>query len=211
MIVKYDNVTLSQKVMLRQTALAALGGATPVILETHGGRGDVWSALYTEVEEGVVFETDADKATALAAQRPAWSVYEADVEMALAVGAARHLTFNYLDVDPYGSAWETLEAYFTSKRPFASRLVVVVNDGLRFRAGGGMAWQTERLAPFVERYGNHAVWRDYPTRICRELMTRTTATAGYALRHFESYPTGHAGKMVHMLAILELEREAEVG
>jgi hypothetical protein len=204
---KLDNLTLSQKVMLRQTALAALG-ETPIICETHGGRGDVFASVYTHVEDGAVFETDPDKAVLLAAQRPTWSVYEADVEMALAAGAGRHLTFNYLDVDPYGSAWDTLDAYFGSTRPFAARMVVVVNDGLRFKAQGGSAWQTERLEPFVARYGNHAVWREYPTRICRELMDATAALGGYTVRLFESYPTGRELKMVHMLAVLERETAA---
>jgi hypothetical protein len=204
-----DNLTLSQKVMLRQTALAALGGETPVICETHGGRGDVWAAVYSHVEDGAVFETDPDKSVLLAMQRPTWAVYEADVEMALAAGAAGHLTFNYLDVDPYGSSWETLEAFFGSTRPRAPRMVVVVNDGLRFKAQSGSAWQVERLAPFVERYGNHAVHRDYPTRICRELMTQMAALGGYTMRTFESYATGRERKMVHMLAILEQEAQRE--
>ena len=198
-----DNRTLSQKVMLRQTALRALRDETPVICETHGGRGDVWAAVYSHVEEGVVFEIDRDKSVLLAEQRPTWSVYEADVEMALAAGAGRHLAFNLVDVDPYGSSWETLEAFFSSDRPFAPRLLVVVNDGLRFKARGGSSWQAERLAPFVLRYGNHAVWREYPTRICRELMDTTAALGGYAVRRFESYATGLEGKMVHMLAVLE--------
>ena len=124
------------------------------------------------------------------------------MEIALRAGAGRHLAFNYLDVDPYGSSWETLDAFFASKRPAAERMVVVVNDGLRLRAGGGRAWQTERLEQFVRRYGNHVVWRDYPTRICRELMGQAAALGGYEVRHFDSYTAGSIGKMVHMLAIL---------
>ena len=201
---KQDNLTLRQKVMLRQTALAMLGDETPVICETHGGRGDVYASVYTRVENGVVFETDHDKSVILATQRPTWAVYEADVEMALAAGAAAHLTYNLLDVDPYGSAWETIEGFFTSERPRAGRVIVVVNDGLRFRARGGSAWQVERLAPFAARYGNHAVWRDYPTRICRELMDEMAATGGYTVRRFESYSTGVEQKLVHMLAELTL-------
>ena len=85
---KQDNLTLHQKVMLRQTALAMLRGETPVICETHGGRGDVFASVYTGVECGAVFEKDPDKSVLLAAQRPTWSVYETDVEMAMAAGAA---------------------------------------------------------------------------------------------------------------------------
>ena len=197
-----DNRTLSEKIMLRQTALRLLRDEPPVICETHGGRGDVFASVYAHVEDGAVFETDPDKCVLLAHQRPTWAVYEADVVMALEAGAARHLRFNLVDVDPYGEAWDALEALLSSERPLADRLVVVVNDGLRFTARGGAAWQAERLAPFVLRYGNHAVWREYPDRICRELMGRTAALGGYAVRRFESYATGLEGKMVHMLAEL---------
>lgn len=200
---KMDNRTRSQKIMLRQTALSYLRGATPVVCETHGGRGDIYAALYTGIADGVVFEIAPERAEALAAQRPTWAVYQADVEIALAAGAGAHLEVNYLDVDPYGSSWETLEAFFASRRPRPARLVVVVHDGLRLKASSGAAWSTARLAPFVARYGNHRIWREYPTRICRELMDAVTAPAGYAVRVFESYATGHEQKMVHMLAVLE--------
>lgn len=202
---KQDNRTLSQKVMLRQTALRYLRGETPVICETHGGRGDIWSVVYAEVADGVVFEIEPDKADALAAQRPTWAVYQADAVMALTAGAGAHLAVNYLDVDPYGSSWDTLEAFFASTRPRAARVVVVVHDGLRLKASSGSAWQTARLAPFAARYGNHLIWREYPTRICRELMTQMASLGGYDVRRFESYATGHEQKMVHMLAVLERE------
>jgi hypothetical protein len=205
---KQDNRTLSQKVMLRQTALAYLRGATPVICETHGGRGDVWAAVYSHVAEGVVFEIDPDKAEVLAAQRPTWAVYQADAVLALGAGAGSHLVFNLLDVDPYGSAWDALEAFFAAtRRTFAARMVVVVHDGLRLKASSGSAWATERLAPYAAKYGNHAVWREYPDRICRELMAAVTGPAGYAVRVWESYATGHEQKMVHMLAVLERDAD----
>lgn len=159
---KRDNLTFRQKIMLRQTALRLLGDETPVILETHGGHGDIWSALYSHVVEGVVFEKDADRAVGLATQRPTWAVYEADVELALAAGAARHLAFNYVDVDPYGSCWETLAGLFGSERPLSNRLVLVINDGLRHKVRGGAAWHVEALEGMVRKYGNHAVWRLLP-------------------------------------------------
>lgn len=201
---KHDNLTLSAKVMLRQTALRALGDE-PVILETHGGRGDIWSAVYHDAPPGVVFEKDPEKADLLAVQRPAWAVYEADVEIALAAGAARHMAFNYVDVDPYGAAWPALRAFFGSERPLAPRMVVVVNDGLRFAACGGAAWRNEILAPFAARYGNHNVWRAYPDLIAPELLGEAAALGGYRVAHYDAYVTGVIGKMVHILAILERE------
>lgn len=204
---KHDNITISGKVMLRQTALKLLGDEPPVICETHGGRGDIWSAVYAHIDGGVVFDKDPDKADVLATQRPTWAVYEADVEIALAVGAGRHLTFNLLDVDPYGSCWQTLRAFFGSKRPFAERMVLALNDGLRFTACGGAAWRNEILAPFASRYGNHNVWRIYPDTIAPELLAEAAALGGYRVAHFDAYTAGIAGKMVHMLAVLERDDE----
>lgn len=168
---KHDNLTLSAKVMLRQTALLMLGD-DPVIVETHGGRGDIWSAVYRDFPTGAVFEKDPGKADILAMQRPTWAVYESDVEIALAAGAARHLTVDLLDVDPYGAAWPTLQAFFGSTRPLAQRMVVVINDGLRFTACGGAA---EILAPFAARYGNHNIWYVYPDKIAPELLATAAA------------------------------------
>lgn len=204
---KKDNLTLSAKVMLRQTALRLLG-EPPVILETHGGRGDIWSNVYRDFPAGVVFEKDSDKADELAVQRPDWAVYESDVEIALAAGAARLWTFNYLDADPYGAAWPALRAFFGSARPFAPRMVVVINDGLRFTACGGAAWRNEILAPFAARYGNHNIWRVYPDKIAPELLAEATAPAGYRVTHYDGYVTGVMGKMVHVLAVLERDPAA---
>lgn len=199
---KHDNLTRAAKVMLRQTALRLLHDETPIILETHGGRGDIWSSVYHDVDDGVVFEKDPEKADYLAVQRPTWAVYEADVEIALGAGAGRSWTFNYLDVDPYGASWPALRAFFGSERPFAPRMVVVINDGLRFAACGGSAWRNEILAPFAARYGNHNIWRIYPDRIAPELLAEAVAPAGYAVTHYDGYTTGVLGKMVHMLAVL---------
>ena len=72
-----DNGTYQEKLMLRQTALRALGGATPVVMETHGGVGDLGATLYKDVVDGVVFEKESDRTLVLAHQRPSWAVYEA--------------------------------------------------------------------------------------------------------------------------------------
>lgn len=205
---KHDNLTFRQKIMLRQTALGLLYDAEPVILETHGGHGDVWSALYHTVTTGVVFENQPDRADELAAQRPTWAVYEADVEIALAAGAGRHLTFNYMDVDPYGACWPALNAFFSSKRPFAPRMVLAINDGLRFAACGGAAWRNEILAPFAARYGNHNIWYVYPELIAPELLATAVAPAGYRITYREGYTTGVIGKMVHILAVVERDGDA---
>jgi len=200
-----DNGSFDEKVMLRLTAVRALT-ETPVIIETHGGIGDLWAACYRDVEEGVVFEKDSGKAEKLARQRPTWAVYEADSEIALRLGAGSHLCANLLDLDPYGDPWPAIRGYFGSRRPFAGRMVVVVNDGLRHKIRGGGAWDSGTLAPMVERYGND-LWNRY-LHICEEMMTEAVKLAGYRVTFFDGYYAGHEKKLTHYLAILEKQNGA---
>ena len=199
---KLDNSTFDQKVMLRMTAVNLLTskGITPVVMETHGGIGDVYSALYTEFDGGVVFEKAKDRTAGLAHQRPSWAVYEADCETAVALGAGAHVTVNLLDVDPYGAEWPVIQAYFKSQRPFADYMVIVVNSGLRHKLRTGGGWDVEYLSPYVERYGNHNMWDRY-LDVCQDLLADTVKDK-YSLEFFEGYFTGVEKKMTHWLAAL---------
>lgn len=197
---KQDNSTFSQKVMLRQTALAQLSD-TPVVMETHGGVGEVYSAVYGHVTEGIVFEKDPFRTPILAQQRPSWAVYEGDCVSSIAAGAGSHLTVNLLDVDPYGNAWPTIRAFFQSQRPFADKIVVVVNDGLRMQLRGGGAWRTKMLTEIVQKYGND-LWGKY-LEICEELVAETAVGANYKVTIFDGYYCGIEKKMTHYLAVLE--------
>lgn len=106
-----------------------------------------------------------------------------------------------LDVDPYGAAFDTIEAFFTSRRPFAQRMAVAVNCGGRQKLtiNGGWLWKTMR--PIVEKYGNdlHGVYLE----ICRELVTGYVAHAGYAVSHFGGYYAGVNSQLTHYLVMLE--------
>ena len=102
-----DNTTFRHKVALRRQALALL--ENPIILETHGGVGKLYRALYAGMA-GMVFEKDERKAEILAGQRPTWAVYHADCVMALQAGAGSWLPINFVDCDPYGAPWTTLHA-----------------------------------------------------------------------------------------------------
>lgn len=197
---KQDNDTYHDKVALRLAALH-LVPEQPVVMETHGGLGEVWQACYHQLPTGIVFEKQELRAAFLSRQRPTWAVYEANCIMALTAGVGSHLPVNFLDVDPYGEAWSTVEAFMGSARPRPSRLIVVVNDGLRNRVKLGRAWQTDVLKPFVQRYGNnlHAVYLD----ICREKMAALGELAGYTLAQFEGYHCGDEGKMTHYLTVYE--------
>jgi len=195
---KKDNSTFKEKVALRKTMLRRIG--YPVVMETHGGRGELFLACYAGVRQGVVFEKKPERSAFLARQRPTWAVYETDCEMAIRAGVGGHLMVNVLDVDPYGNPWPVIEAFFGSERPRADKLFVVVNDGLRQKIRMGGSWSVGSLQSAVEKYGNdlHPIYLD----VCRELMQEKAAKAGYALTAWAGYYCGHIKMMTHYLAEL---------
>lgn len=194
-----DNSTFAQKAALRRAVLREV--VDPVILETHGGAGALYRACYSHIRRGLVFERDEEKANLLAGQRPTWSVYRADVVSALADGAGAHLAINLLDCDPYGEPWPILRAFFGSDRPFAPRLWLVVNDGLRIRLRYGMAWRTESLRAVVAQLGTdlYPIYLD----VCQLLVGEIAKAAGYTLRRFRGYYAGHNDGLTHYAALLE--------
>jgi len=198
-----DNSTFRQKAALRRALLREV--TEPVVMETHGGIGALYRACYSRVTRGVVFEKDERKSSLLASQRPTWAVYEADSERALQVGAGAHLTVNVLDLDPYGEPWPCVKAFFTSERPFAPRMWVVVNDGLRQKLRVGGAWSVESLRAAVARFGND-LHGDY-LAVCRWLLAEHAKAAGYTLRRFNGYycgeGTGAGQQTTHYAALLE--------
>lgn len=199
-----DNSTFMQKKALRLKGLAKLesvGIPAPIIMESHGGSGALFDACYSHLREGVVFETDDAKVNVLARQRPSWSVYQGDCETALAAGIGGHLTIDLLDVDPYGSAFEVLDAFFSSQRPFAKQMVVAVNDGARANVQVGGAWRSSALEDAVLKYGND-LWDKYLT-VCKELLATYSEKAGYRVSGFGGYYCGAKQQMTHYLAWLE--------
>lgn len=196
---KKDNDTRHEKVALRLAALHLVDN--PVVMETHGGLGEIWQTCYHQLPTGIVFEKDKTRAAALANQRPTWAVYEANCIQALEYGAGAHLPVNFVDVDPYGEAWTTIEAFMMSARPRPDRIVFAVNDGLRNRIKLGRAWQTGVLLPFVEKYGNDL--HDIYLELCKEKLGDIGEAAAYRLAEFQGYYCGDEGKMTHYLAVYE--------
>lgn len=197
-----DNSTFERKRALRLSMLQRI--ADPVIMETHGGIGKLFAYCYASRPRGVVFEKDPAKADFLATQRPTWSVYCSDVLPALRAGAGAHLPINFIDLDPYGSPWEVLDAFLTSSRVFPPIIALVVNDGLRQSAQIGGAWNVHALRSTVAKYGNHAVYRRYK-EICREILTEKAQPLGYSISHWVAYYTGSANSMTHWAALLNRE------
>lgn len=195
-----DNGTLPVKIELRKLALQQV--TEPVVAETHGGYGEIYDACYYGVvSAGIVFEKDFMRSSFLAKQRPQWSVYEGDCERALLAGVGSHLCANVLDVDPYGSSWGPIRAFFASPRPLAARMVVVVNDGLRQKISIGSSWQVKTLQPLVERFGN-GLWDKY-LDVCGVLLQEAVEPVGYGVKFFDGYYAGTDKKMTHFLAVLE--------
>ncbi|HTA46367.1 MAG TPA: hypothetical protein VK789_28185 [Bryobacteraceae bacterium] len=197
-----DNSTGSLKEGLRSTAIKELGSTPPVIMETNGGYGHIYQHCYKDVVDGIVFEKMRPKALVLAQQRPSWSVYCCDNEMAIRAGVGRHLEVNFLDVDPYGECWKILDAFFASDRPRPPRLVVVVNCGLRQSLKLNAGWHIESLKEIVSTYGNQMIWKHYLS-IAKELVQKKAAKPGYRLSRWNGYYCGHGQNMTHFAAVLD--------
>lgn len=194
-----DNSTYEEKVAIRRVALGYAD--RPVILETHGGTGQIYKRVYSGFERGLVFEKNEAKAGVLAAQRPTWLVYEADCVDGLRAGIGRRLPINYVDIDPYGDPWPVLDAFLASDRERGDRLVVVVNDGLRQGVQIGISWRMGALESAVREFGSDL--HDNYLAVCRWLIEQKAAQAGYRLSRFYGYHCGHGKQMTHYLAILD--------
>lgn len=183
-----DNATRDHKIMLRSRALLTLAKhAEPIVLETHGGFGKLYASCYTHIKQGIVCEKRPDKADKLLRQRgDHWSVFECDVEKALRLGLGSWMPINFLDVDPYGDPWPTIDAFLESKRPLPDRLMIVVNDGLRHLAQRQRGWTSKTLEPMVKKYGNTDLFNRW-LEICKELMTERAEKAGYRLDMWTGY------------------------
>ncbi len=197
---KKDNSTFWLKAQLRNQALREL--TRPVVLETHGGVGKLYARCYASVQDGVVFEQDPYKSAQLGRQRPGWAVYEADCITAMSAGVGGHLPVNFVDFDPWGGPWLAMDAFFSGLNPTVPKLVFVVNDGLPQRLKMHVAWSTEGLEDAVQHFGNAAIYENY-LEVCKWLVKRKAAGAGYALRRWTAYLCGFNHHMAHYAAVME--------
>jgi hypothetical protein len=201
-----DNTTLQRKAALRLSLLRRFApDSPPVVLETHGGLGEIFKRVYTSVARGAVFETDLAKVEVLARQRPTWCVYQAKAEPSLAEGAAAHLPISMLDVDPYGEPWPTIEAFFASERERGPVLVLAVNDGLRQKLRLQGAWHVASMRQAVERWGNGPMHAKY-LEVCRWKLEQLAAMQRYRVSHWTGYHCGFNDDMTHYGAVLVRER-----
>jgi hypothetical protein len=185
--------------------LDRLGLERPFVLETHGGRGEIWKRIYSGFP-GAVIEKDPEKAEFLARQRPDWAVYEGKAEAMIAAGLFRQWPVDMLDVDPYGEPWPTIEGFFGSRRVLAPRMALAVNDGLRQNARVKGAWKVGSTKAAAKKYGNDKVRAHY-LEICQGKVREIAGAAGYSLKWFHGYYTGNLDDMTHYGALLEMASE----
>jgi hypothetical protein len=199
-----DNSTFHHKRQLRLTMLGRI--QNPIVMETHGGIGKLFASCYSTLPTGIVFERDEAKSNFLAQQRPTWAVYRCDVVKALQAGAGAHLAVNFLDLDPYGSPYETVDAFFSSARPFPETMAIVVNDGLRQNVQMRRAWASKTMQTMVAKYGNEMIFKRYK-EICREMLAERVSRQGYSITSWAAYYCGQNSHMTHWAAILTKHKE----
>ena len=179
-----DNNTFAAKVRLRRAVLAA-ATPNPIVLETHGGWGRIFDRTWFKAGGGLVMEKLEPKADALAFQRPTWRVYQCDSLKALQAGAARDMRFDIVDLDPYGSPMDYLDALATTDRQWPDRWHLVVNDGMRQFVKRGHAWKADCLRRVVQRWGNDL----YPVylEVAQSLVEEFAERIGFRVAGWHGY------------------------
>lgn len=196
---KKDNSTLTKKISLRKKLLKELDA--PVIMETHGGKGDVWQRCYQDIPFGVVFEKDDKKISILAEQRPDWAVYQCDCIAGLQAKIQSIFRINFVDIDPYGDPWPVIDYFFKGMSQKVEALGIVVNDGLRLGLNMNIGWNFSSLKKAVNKYGNQSIYANY-LDVCQETLTEKAEEHGYSLGLWGGYYCGKNKQMTHYAAIL---------
>ena len=195
-----DNSTGAQKIALRRAVLLD-APRRPVVLETHGGFGRIYERTWFKASTGVVIEKDEDKVEHLAQQRPNWRVYQGDSLRALQGGLAADMAFDVIDLDPYGSTLEYLEAFASGGRAWPDRWQLVANDGMKQKLRLGGAWSVKVLRSVVEQQGNDLYDRYLP--IVRDAVRSMAARIGFRVVGWHGYHTGDDHDMTHYRAVME--------
>lgn len=180
---KKPNSTARLKIGLRQAVRRKVGGE-PLVVETHGGAGFLFSRCYSDLRRGYVLERDPKRTSHLARQRPTWSVLEGDSEAMIAGGALANVPARILDVDPYGDPWPVLRAFFREWRA-RGPIAVVVNDGLKQKARRRATYRDKTLAPLAGQWGGKLY--EHYLEVAESLMRSTANDAGFEVTSFSGY------------------------
>lgn len=194
-----DNGNLKYKLKLRKIAksyaVEKLGDLTCV--ETHGGKGRLFGLLYYDILNGAVFEQNALKCDILRQQRPAWRCYNTDVNTAISAGVLEDFQFNYVDIDPYGACWNTVEALFSS--PILSdNLILAVNCGalhnIRMRG-----LQVQFMEDAHTKFSSSI---DQYLYVCRYLIDKKSTRVGFKIEYFSGFYHGIGNQMTQFMCHL---------
>jgi len=197
---KKDNTTGPLKIRLRNSILREFA-QPPRVFEAYGGLGHIYSRCYAALPPGVVIDKDRLKAENLAAQRPEWRVYEGETVRLIREGIGGDLPIGLLDLDPYGTPWPAIKAWFASERNHQPTFGIVVQDGLRAKLQLTGGWDVADMRPAVEKWGVAATYRDY-LDIVKWMMDGLAEANGYAVQRWTAYHTGAMKAMTHYAAIL---------
>jgi len=189
-----DNSGIEEKIAVRREGISWLQ-RTPKVLELFAGRGKIYRVVYKHFNGGVAFEKDQDKAASIARQRPTWRIYEADCVAGIRHGLTFGDKFSFIDLDPYGNPWESLNAVF-EEGLFRDSCVVAVNDGMRIklRVNGGR--DVKSVRPMWKKFGG---LHDCYLQACRWQINKKAANAGFDVDRFTGIYGGHNDQMTHYL------------
>lgn len=162
----------------------------------------MFARCYRDIDRGFVFEKDKRKAATLAAQRSTWAVYCVDCIHAMQQGVGFRFSPNLIDIDPYGESWPVIDAALHGMRKFPSRLVLVVNDGLRQKLKMGGGWDVHSMAEAVKHFGQSSLYESY-LDVCAWLVKEKAHRAGYQVTRWAAYHCGFQNNMTHFAAVLD--------
>lgn len=198
-LARNDNGSYIRKQQLRRRLREKLGDDA-CVLEGFTGEGRLYRGCWAGLR-GATIDLDGDKVAAAAAERPTWAVYCGDTEQALLAGWMAHVPWDVLDLDPYGSPWHFLQAWFVSSRVRASTTHVMVTDGFFTRRG--LAFPCRALWPTARRERMTISTRMYEDTV-RERLGQWARDAGCTIGRLDSIPD-------HMMRLYQIEVHSSRG
>lgn len=178
---KRDNGARIGKERLRQRLARSLE-ADAKVLDCFAGEGAMYHAVWSRFA-GATIDKDRAKALRAAAERPRWSVYAGETVSAIRGGWMRHVPFDLVDVDAYGSPWDVVHAWILSNRERAELTTLVLTDG--YTAQASIAPPCKILFREDRKRRNRT-----PAEVIEVATLRVSAwaeTSGLEVRRFDSF------------------------
>lgn len=126
MLKKRDNGSMGAKIKVRRAVM--FDGAT--VLECFAGQGAMYRHVWNSASFGACMDYERSKIIDAAGERECWACYVGDSIKAIRHGFMGHVPFDIVDIDAYGSPWETVHAWFISSRRRAPVTTLIITDGV---------------------------------------------------------------------------------